>query len=232
MVAVKYWFRIASSVLLACSVGNVYSADAADFEELLGGLAQVSAKFTQIDLDARGAQGEELSGRMWLAKPGRFRWEITHPYNQVIVTDGEQIFVHDADLDQVTVRPLAEALEQTPISVLSGDFDDIDQQFHIFRAQPAADDTSDTSDTSDTADKQANAQTFILRPKEDNGLFKSLSFTFQARVLKQLGIEDQFGKNVFIEFTEVAELEVVESATFQFEIPPGADVIGDVRQPG
>ena len=53
------------------------------------------------------------SGEVALSAPRLFRWEYTQPYPQLIVADGERVWVFDPDLDQVTVRPQRGGAEQS-----------------------------------------------------------------------------------------------------------------------
>ncbi len=66
---------------------------------------------------------EEARGHVALKRPGRFRWDYEQPYQRVVVADGERLWLYEADLAQVTVRPLAAGLGETPAALLTGERD-------------------------------------------------------------------------------------------------------------
>lgn len=71
-----------------------------------------------------------MSGRFAFARPGRFRWEVTRPDDQLIVSDGKQVWFHDRDLDQVSVRPLGDSIGSSPAAILFGS-DAIEREFAV-----------------------------------------------------------------------------------------------------
>jgi len=71
-----------------------------------------------------------VSGRFAFARPGRFRWEVTRPDDQLIVSDGKQVWFHDRDLDQVSVRPLGDSIGSSPAAILFGS-DAIEREFAV-----------------------------------------------------------------------------------------------------
>ena len=79
-----------------------------------------SARFTQVVLDDRLSPIQESSGTLWIARPDKFRWDYEKPYEQQIVADGQRLWVYDAGLEQVSVRPLSGGLGDTPAMLLAG----------------------------------------------------------------------------------------------------------------
>jgi outer membrane lipoprotein carrier protein len=71
-----------------------------------------------------------VSGRFAFARPGRFRWEVIRPDDQLIVSDGKQVWFHDRDLDQVSVRPLGDSIGSSPAAILFGS-DAIEREFAV-----------------------------------------------------------------------------------------------------
>ena len=65
-------------------------------------VSSIDAEFYQVLKDASDNKVQESSGKVWIKRPGLFRWEYNDPYPQVIVADGERIWIHDPELDQVT----------------------------------------------------------------------------------------------------------------------------------
>lgn len=71
-----------------------------------------------------------LTGRFAFARPGRFRWEVLRPDDQLILSDGKQVWFHDRDLDQVTVRPLGDLMGSSPAAILFGS-DALEREFAL-----------------------------------------------------------------------------------------------------
>ena len=79
-----------------------------------------SADFDQKVYDRTGKLVQESKGNFAFLRPGRFRWTYAKPNPQLIVGDGERVWVYDEDLKQVTVRRLAKALGSSPAALLAG----------------------------------------------------------------------------------------------------------------
>ena len=78
------------------------------------------AAFTQTVTSPDGARKKTSSGSFEFVRPDRFRFAYSKPYEQLIVADGRQVWLHDVDLNQVSVRPLDQALGATPAALLAG----------------------------------------------------------------------------------------------------------------
>ena len=87
----------------------------------------LQSDFEQRLVDANGEVLEETSGTLEVARPSKFRWSYTEPYEQWLVADGLNIWSYDLDLEQVTVKPQAQALANTPALLLGGSSDALDQ---------------------------------------------------------------------------------------------------------
>ena len=44
------------------------------------------------------------SGTFAFARPGKFRWSYDKPYEQLLVGDGDKLWIYDPDLNQVVGR--------------------------------------------------------------------------------------------------------------------------------
>src|SRR3954469_9103856 len=113
------------SFLCACSLALVAaSAQAGSIEKLHAFIEQTRsarADFTQEVVDSSGSAQQKASGTVQFQRPGKFRWAYEKPYEQLIVGDGEKVWVFDRDLNQVIVRKLDVALGANPAALLAGD---------------------------------------------------------------------------------------------------------------
>jgi outer membrane lipoprotein carrier protein len=204
--------RIAAvaALVLLCSHALADSAAATRLGALLAGMQRIEAGFSQRLLDESGEVMQESSGRVLLSHPGRFRWETTDPFEQLVVSDGKTVWQYDADLAQVMVRPLDRRADQVPSLLLSGEIEAVDRQFEIR-----------------TAGAPADKERFELVPREPGGLFASLAVQFRAGVLEQLVIVDGLGQRTEVEFSEVKPAAPSGDDTFRFQTPPGVDELHD-----
>lgn len=198
-------------VTLVMLVGVVQSA-AADATQALRDFVEqtrsLTAAFEQSVEDAQSKRILRSSGRLELQRPGRFRWDYIAPYPQQIVADGERIWIHDTELEQVTVKPLSEALGSAPSLLLSGGID-LDKSF-TYQAMGVRD----------------GADWVELIPREPDSNFEKVRIGFVNGQLSAMELADSFGQLTRFRFTEVKNNPQVDSARFHFVPPPGVDVIG------
>ncbi|AVV34779.1 MAG: outer membrane lipoprotein chaperone LolA [Cobetia sp.] len=174
---------------------------------LLEPLKTYAADFDQQILDASGQRLQEAKGKMWLSRPGKFRWSVDAPYRQEVVSDGKEVYLHDPDLEQVTVQPLDERVTHTPALLLSGRASELTANYAVKRQQQGA------------------RETFTLTPKQADTLFESLKLTFDSEQLDMLQMADSTGQRTAIDFSNVQYNPSLQDSRFVFQIPQGADVI-------
>ena len=78
------------------------------------------ANFTQVVTSPDGKKTRKSTGTLEFQRPDKFRFAYAGPTEQLIVGDGKQVWLYDTDLNQVTVRPMSQALGATPAALLSG----------------------------------------------------------------------------------------------------------------
>lgn len=165
------------------------------------------ADFRQIVVAAEGGAGEEADGRLLLQRPGRFRWDYERPYERVVLADGEQLWLYEADLQQVTVRPLASGLGETPAALLTGGRDVL-RRFE------------------ETGAWSGEGLDWVrLKPRSEESDFDSVAIAFAGKRPAQLEIVDRLGQLTRIFLTDVRLNPALDDASFRFEVPDGADVI-------
>jgi outer membrane lipoprotein carrier protein len=95
--------------------------------DFIDNVITLQGRFEQSLIDAEGVVVERSSGTLEIERPGRFRWSYFEPYEQWLVADGLNIWSYDVDLAQVTVKPQAKALANTPALLLGGSEDALSQ---------------------------------------------------------------------------------------------------------
>lgn len=194
--------------------------DSPALRELLVPMREYAARFEQVVVDDRGRVVQTATGTMRLERPGRFRWEVVEPYHQLVVTDGTTVYVHDADLAQVTVQPLDETLQGTPARLLIGSMDALESMFAVVRESDMA---------------------FTLHPRDEEALYRRIRLDFGPRpsdstdarpgagaLLVGIVIVDHLDQETRVTFTNPTLRPPPAAGVFDFQIPNDVDVIGDV----
>jgi len=177
------------------------------FEEV----STLKASFTQVILDENLLALEESSGLLWIARPGRFRWDYDSVHSQTIVADGEVLWVYDVELEQVTRRGQETAIGQTPAVLLSGG-----QQYR-----------KDYKVT--VLGRQGAVNWISLVPKLSDGSFAEIQLGFEGDTLRLIQLLDELNQITRVTLSDVVENEPIPDSVFQFIPPAGVDVIGDVE---
>src|SRR3954464_13210909 len=111
--------RAALPLLLAFLCGTAQAAAIERFKTFVKTTQSARADFEQNVVDRTGKPVQKANGTFVFQRPGKFRWVYAKPADQVIVGDGERVWIHDRDLNQVTVRKLSKALGSTPAALPS-----------------------------------------------------------------------------------------------------------------
>ena len=171
--------------------------------------ATAQGEFEQKVYDSKHKLTQESSGTLAFSRPGRFRWTYAKPYAQLIVGDGEKVWVYDEDLNQVTVRRLDRALGSTPAALLAGS-NEIERAFKL----------------SDKGEKDGLEWVEAV-PREKESNFESIRMGFGFSGLQIMELADSFGQTTVLKFIALQRNPKLNAALFAFVPPKGADVIGD-----
>jgi outer membrane lipoprotein carrier protein len=112
--------RVVISLLFLFASFGAGAAALDQFRQFVSGTQSARASFEQKVYDRSGKIVQDAKGSFVFQRPGRFRWVYAKPVDQVIVGDGERVWIYDRGLNQVTVRKLATALGSTPAALLAG----------------------------------------------------------------------------------------------------------------
>jgi outer membrane lipoprotein carrier protein len=200
---------MAALALLVASVAA--HADAAD--TLRAFIREVNtgrAQFTQTVTSPDGAKKKTSTGSFEFSRPNRFRFAYAKPFEQLIVADGQKVWIYDTDLNQASSRKFSSALGATPAALLAGG--SLDKDFDLV-AVPAKDAAKDGLDW-----VQAN-------PKLKDGSFKSVRVGFRGKELAAVEIIDAFDQRSLLQFNQFTPGVSFAPDAFRFTPPAGADVI-------
>ena len=164
------------------------------------------AAFTQTVTSPDGAKKKTSSGTFEFARPNRFRFEYLKPFSQSIVADGQKVWIHDTDLNQVSSRKLGDALGATPAALLAGA--GLDSDFTLSPLPPK--------------DGLEWAQ---AKPRQAEGAFESLRVGFRGKELAAVEITDSFGQRSQLVFTGFASNPALPAGRFRFVVPKVVDLL-------
>ena len=182
-------------------------ADAVDtLRDFVRDVKSGRSAFSQTVTSTDGARKKTSSGQFEFLRPGRFRFNYTKPFEQLIVADGVKVWIYDADLNQASSRKLAQALGATPAALLTGA--SLDSDF-LLTPQPAKD----------------GLEWALATPKAKDGPFQSMRVGFKGRDLAAVEIVDSFGQRSLLQFSRFEANVALDAARFNYTPPAGADVI-------
>lgn len=206
--------RIFATVLIACGAQWSWADGLKSLESFMKGTQAARAEFTQVVTtpakDGQAARQKTSSGSFEFQRPGRFRFVYKKPFEQTIVADGTSLWLYDADLNQVTQRPQAQALGSTPAALLASAPD-----LQALRADF----------TLESAPAQDGLEWVQATPKAKDGQLQNVRVGFREGQLAVLEILDGFGQRSSIRFANLQANPQLPASTFQFKPPAGADVL-------
>lgn len=168
------------------------------------------ANFTQEVRDKSGKRIQSASGTMQFVRPGKFRWVYQKPFEQLIVGDGEKFWLHDVELNQVTVKKIDAALGSSPAALLSGS-NEIERDFQL----------------KDIGTKD-NLEWLQATPRAQDTSFEKVLMAFNAQSeLMVMELQDVFGHTTVLRFSKLKRNPQLSPQLFKFVPPKGADVLGE-----
>ncbi|MGB3621123.1 outer membrane lipoprotein chaperone LolA [Ketobacter sp. MCCC 1A13808] len=216
----NFFLRLLQPVVFSLFLSwlTVATAQAADISpekatpkliEFLNGIQSMQASFEQWVMDAKQNALQNVTGEMWVQRPGQFRWDTAEPYPQTIVSDGSVLWIFDEDLEQATKKTLDRQVGNTPALLLSGDPAKISENFTVSAYH--FDDTDEWR--------------FDLRPKNKDAMFELLRVHFYKKDLRDMYLEDSLGQTTRIEFKTKQKNQPIDAQTFELDLDDSVDVI-------
>ncbi|MDY7574370.1 outer membrane lipoprotein chaperone LolA [Actimicrobium sp. CCI2.3] len=207
-----------TAVVLAAPLA-LHAAALDQFKSFVAGTQSAKGEFSQrlVRSDSVGKGGAAATapsvkvstpstGTFVFARPGKFIWTYLKPYDQVLQADGENLFIYDKDLNQVTARKLGDAIGSSPAAILFGS-NDLDKNF-----------------TLKEAGTREGIEWLDARPKSKDTTFEHIGIGLRDGVPVAMELRDTFGQTSILTFTRFERNPVLAADQFKFVIPKGADV--------
>ncbi len=212
MNTLKLLFICATLLAVALTTPNVSFAQTGkdsltEFRAFTRDLNSLTGTFSQEVRDKNGRVSRSSAGTFVIERPGKFRFLYQKPYKQTIVSDGATVWLHDEDLNQVTIRKMGDSLGEQPLALL------LDPQ--------AADKLFDVK----SAPAQGSVQYVIATAKKVDAAVSELSVALVGGLPNEIVWRDNLQNVNTLRFTDLSRNTKVAVDTFQFTPPKGADVL-------
>jgi outer membrane lipoprotein carrier protein len=204
---------VAAGLMAATLVQSSAHASALEqFKAFVSGTKAAKGEFTQRVVSTNGkavtgAKAKESSGSFIFSRPGKFIWTYRKPYEQTLQSDGDELYMYDKDLNQVTKKKLGNALGSSPAAVLFGS-NDLEKNFTL----------------KEDVDKDGLAW-LVATPKEKETTFDHIRIGLRNGEPAAMDLIDSFGQTSSLVFTKFERNPQVAADQFKFVVPKGADVL-------
>ena len=182
-------------------------------DEFLSDVKTLSSHFDQSLMDANGDIVEVSSGTLEINRPDQFRWAYSEPFEQSLVADGLNIWSYDVDLAQVTVKPQAAALANTPALLLGGSAAAMDEFIY------------------DGSYDDGGLTWVRMHPVDTDSGFSRLELAFSNRTLARMLFFDNLEQTTLVSLSSVVVNGPIDAGNFEFSAPDGVDVVGTAAAP-
>jgi len=193
----------------ALAIGGGAQASALDqFKTFVATTKAARGEFTQQQVKKSDASKTTplSSGTFIFARPGKFIWTYAKPYEQLLQADGEQLYIYDKDLNQVTVKKLGNALGSSPAAILFGS-NDLDKNF-----------------TLSEAGTRNGLEWLNATPKAKDSTFEQISIGLRNGTPEAMELQDAFGQTSVLLFKRFEKNPPLTAQQFKFVMPKGADI--------
>jgi outer membrane lipoprotein carrier protein len=204
------WLAFAAVVVACPATAAVDETDpgAGLVRDFVTKVTTLRGRFQQSVLDADGVLVDASSGTIEIDRPGRFRWATDDPYEQWVIADGVNVWSYDVDLAQVTVKPQADALSNTPALLLGGDSGALE------------DFTIEASSVDDGI-------TWVrMTPADPESGFRRVVLGFEDGKLARMVFLDSLEQQTVVELSDVEYNLDLDPARFEFTPPDDVDIVG------
>ena len=189
--------------LIFCWAGAFADTSAA-FKRYVDNANSISGEFTQES--KMGSKTKKVKGSFVIGRPGKFRWSVQQPYQQLIISDGSKIWFYDKDLNQVTLRQAQDALSSTPAALLLGG--NLLDQFSL-----------------KDAGTREGMEWVEAIPKGQDLQFKRISVGLISGTPARMELTDAFDNLTRIDFQNISNKTLPAADTFKFIPPANADFL-------
>ena len=206
--AVPRMSYLLASIALALAPMASFAADApAQLSSFVANVASATGDFAQQTTGGQAQSRPEQSGQFSFQRPGKFRWHVKKPYEQLIVSDGENVLQYDPDLAQVTQRTVDQSIGASPAAILFGS-GSLEESFDV---QPLPEDDG--------------LQWLRATPRGPDAGFTHVDIGLRNELPARLLLLDAFGQTTRIDLFNIQANPQLPASQFEFTPPDDVDVV-------
>ncbi|NVK24367.1 MAG: outer membrane lipoprotein chaperone LolA [Gammaproteobacteria bacterium] len=176
-----------------------------ELRKLLSDYDGFTARFSQKVTDVNDNLLHQAKGQLVFKQPGKFRWEVTEPEQELLLSNGKSLWWYNPFLEQVSIYDAEEAVSTTPFALLVSNKDETWNKFVIEKVEsgfvitPKDDDTSQVTKLAVHFDKFLLTQIVITDRTQQTSAYvlskhkfdKKLKHEFDFEIPESIDIDDQ-----------------------------------------
>ena len=202
------------SIAVACLIAlgfcaRVSASGPGQFHAFIQTTQSAKSNFSQSVVSKSGRKAQLSEGTFAFQRPGKFRWVYEKPYYQLMVGDGERLWIHDKDLNQVSVKKLGAGIGSSPAALLAGDAT-AERHFAII-----------------DAGSSNGLELIEATPRSPDGGFERVRIGFRNNQPEVMEVHDNFGQTTTLRFERFERNPSLPPELFRFVPPKGADVVAE-----
>ena len=190
-------------VTLLLLSSSAMADDAADLKAKLASVKLFSAHFEQTVFDIEGKKLQQSSGDMLVSRPDRFRWDTKQPDENLIVSDGSDVWLFDPFVEQVSVMRLSTAVENTPFLLITSSDPKLWSHYEILK----------------------EGDSFTVTSRQKNQRIESLRIVFDGKSqITRFEVNEAQGQRSEFQLTQFNQNPAIQADTFSFKVPDGVTI--------
>ncbi len=205
------WFRLGFLMCLAILSFGLHADNNDDIQQLIKQLESFNnfqADFKQTTLDEKESVVQQLSGSVVLQKPSQFYWQSDEPFAQQLISDGNNIWHFDEDLEQVIIQQYQSRIQQAPILLILENPKNLTSNFELLSYSSVA-----------------GVDQFSLKPLDKGVALTNIALHFKDSTLVRLVFIDSVQQKTSVDFMSAEVDSPIDKKQFTFTVPEGADVL-------
>jgi len=206
----KLWIMVLWIVVLCIATPSILRADSSQqLWEKLSAIHSFQAAFVQTTLSSTGNPLQSSTGQLLVGGKAKFKIETYAPYPQTLVSDGQDFWSYDPDLEQVVVSKLSLDINKVPILLFGSQDPSLLDAYHVSVFETDA------------------LQHFVLEPRANDSLFEILTLSFKENVPVAISLQDTLAQKTHLQLSKIKINSNLNTEVFDFVIPSGIDVIDE-----
>ena len=174
--------------------------------DFVGKVNGATGSFSQYTVNAQGRTQPAQTGTFSFQRPGKFKWAVQKPYEQLVISDGAKVYQYDPDLLQVTERKVDAAIGTSPAAILFGS-GSLEQSFEV------------------SALPSRTAWTGCAQAAQRRRRFSRVDIGLKDNLPARVELLDSFGQTTRVDLSGITPNPSIGAKEFQFTAPKGVDVV-------